>query len=107
MLTIIPNPGDEVVIAYKTEYHPKIECVTIDKVGHKYIYVGRCKFHLNGKGENPSGYELFDSYDAWTKSKQRDLNISKIKRAVSAWSFGNGLSDEALEQIAELIEVKL
>lgn len=106
MLTNIPKVGDRIVIDYNSSrLHPKYEVVKIEKVGNKYLYVDRYRFHLNGKGESVSGYELFDSVEAWEKSKQRDRNISKIKKAVSAWGFGDGLSDEDLEQICKLIEV--
>lgn len=111
MLTNIPKVGDRVVIDFNnTRTHPKHEEVVIKKIGRKYLYVdGTYKdygFHLNGKGATISGYELFDSVEAWEKSKQRDRNITKIKKAVSAYGFGDGLSDEDLEMICKLIEVK-
>lgn len=113
MLTNIPKLGDQVVIAYNnTRTHPKFETATIKKIGRKYLYVvashewQEYAFYMDGKGATVSGYELFDNQEAYEKSLQRDRNITKIKDEVERWSFGNGLSDETLEQILELIEVK-
>ena len=110
MLTIKPQVGDRVLVVYTKDYssrtsRPK-ELLPVEKVGTKYLWVNGDKFEFNGKGgSGNTGYELFDSEEAYSRHLQRDRNISKIKKAVSAYSFGDGLSDEDLEQIIKLIEV--
>ena len=93
MLTTTPKVGDRVVIDFNnTRTHPKHEEVVIKKIGRKYLYVdGTYKdygFHLNGKGATISGYELFDSVEAWEKSKQGIKQISEDRRqSIAIHSF--------------------
>jgi len=81
MLTATPKVGDRVVIDYNNvRPHPKYEEVTVQKVGNKYLPVDRYRFHLNGKGESVSGYELFDSVEAWGKASNAIAISPKSKR---------------------------
>ncbi len=108
MLTTTPQVGDHVYAVYTRDYssrtaRPK-KLLPVDKVGTKYLWVNGRKFEFNGKGN--TGYELFDSEEAYDRHLQRNRNITKMKNTVSAYGFGDGLSDEDLEQIIRLIEVK-
>lgn len=110
MLTNIPKVGDHVLLIARNEnYRMKSELrlLPVEKIGSKYLTVshyGRLKqFPFTGIKDN---YELWDSVEAYDLHLQRDRHITKIKKAVSAYSFGDGLSDEDLEQICKLIEVK-
>lgn len=111
MLTIKPQVGDRVIAVYTRDFSSRtcrpVVSVTVEKVGKKYLWIDGDKFEFDGRGAgNTTGYELFDSEEAYSRHLQRDRNITKIRQAVSSYSFGYGLSDEALEQIVELIEVK-
>ncbi len=111
MLTTTPKVGDHVYAVYTRDYssrtaRPK-KLLPVDKVGTKYLWVDGNKFEFNGRGgSGNTGYELFDSEEAYNRHLQRNRNITRIKKAVSAWGFGDGLSDEGVEQIIRLIEVK-
>lgn len=111
MLTSIPKVGDRVLLIDRNDNRrqrdePKL--LPVDKVGSKYLTItqhGRPKqFPFTGIRDN---YELWDSQEAYDRHLQRDRHITKIKKAVSVYNFGDGLSDEDLEQICKLIEAKL
>jgi hypothetical protein len=109
MLTKSVSKGDRVLLVDRNDnrrqrVEPKL--LPVEKVGLKYLTIsqyGRPKqFPFTGIRDN---YELWDSQEAYDRHLQRDRNITKIKKAVSAYSFGDGLSDEDFEQIIKLIEV--
>lgn len=108
MLTKIPKVGDRVlVVETKTHRDTTPQTVPVEKVGKKYLYVLGEKFDLTGKHVHSFAcYSLWDSQEAYDRHFQRRRNITRIKDIVSKWDFGNGLSDEDLEQIANLMEVK-
>lgn len=107
MLTITPKVGDRVLVVKKYgKGDRKIDFFPIEKVGRQYLTITiyrPIKFGFDGQNAD---YEMFESQEAYEASLQRDRNITKIKRTVEPWSFGHGLSDETLEQILELMEVK-
>jgi hypothetical protein len=110
MLTSIPKVGDLVLLIDRNEgwrMKSELKLSPVEKVGSKYLTIshyGRLKqFPFTGIRDN---YELWDSQEAYERHLQRDRNITRIKKAVSVYGFGDGLSDEDLEQIINLIEVK-
>ena len=109
MLTKTPKVGDEVFIICTRKYRDDAPCtVPIEKVGRKYLFVLGEKFDFTGKhvSDFPS-YSLWDNQEAYKRHIQRGETVAKIYKLVSAHDFGNGLSNETLEQILELIEGKL
>ena len=108
MLTKTPKQGDQVLIVQKYGTGDRrIGFYPIEKVGRQYLtimFYGRpVKFGFDGQNGD---YELFETGEAFSKLLQRERNILQIKQAVSTYRFGNGLSDETLEQISQLIEGK-
>lgn len=107
MLIKTPKLGDEVLIVQKHgKGDRRVGLYPIEKVGRQYLTVTiyrPVKFGFDGQS---AYYEMFESQEAYEKSLQRDRNITKIKREVELRSFGDGLSDETLEKILELIEGK-
>lgn len=106
MLTKTPKVGDKVFVVCTRKYRDDAPR-TIEKVGRKYLFVLGEKFDFTGKHVNdfPS-YSLWDNQEAYKRHIQRGENKAKIYKLVSAHGFGNGLSNETLEQILELIEGK-
>ena len=104
MLTKTPKVGDEVFIICTRNDAPCT--VPIEKVGRKYLFVLGEKFDFTGKhvSDFPS-YSLWDNQEAYKRHIQRGENKAKIYKLVSAHDFGNGLSNETLEQILELLKV--
>lgn len=102
MLTTIPKLGDLVFVTQTQNCHPSsvLGWKPIEKVGRQYLTVMSKKFGFDGRN---AAFELWDSQEAYERYLQRDRNIIKIKQAVNVWNFGNGLSDEALEQILDLL----
>ena len=108
MLTATPKQGGEVLIVEtRTHRDTSPRTVPIEKVGKKYLYVLGEKFDFTGRhiSDFPH-YSLWDSQDVYDRVVQRRRNIKKIIGIVVANGFGNGLSDEILEQIIELIKVE-
>jgi len=108
MLTKIPKQGDQVLVIQKYGTGDRrLGFYPIEKVGRQYLtimFYGRpVKFGFDGQN---GYYELFETEEAYSKLLQREHNILQIKQAVSNYRFGNGLSDETLEQILQLIEGK-
>jgi len=105
MLTTIPKLGDLVFVTQTQNYHQSsvIGWKPIEKVGRQYLSVMSKKFGFDGRN---AAFELWDGQEAYERYLKRDRNIIKIKQAVNVWNFGNGLSDEVLEQILNLVEVK-
>jgi hypothetical protein len=108
MLTKTPKQGDEVLIVCTRKYRDETPRLRqIEKVGRKYLFVCGEKFDFTGKhvSDYPS-YSLWDSQEAYDRHIQRGKNKAKIFKLVSAHDFGNGLSDETLDQILQLINGK-
>ena len=108
MLTTTPKQGDRVLVVqnWSRNSNAVIGLEPIEKIGRKYITITMFRpVQFTFDGAN-SDYELFDNQEAYDRHLQRDRDISKIKNIVSVWKFGDGLTDETLNQILELIEVK-
>lgn len=107
MLTNIPKVGDRVLVVQKHgKGDRRIDFFPIEKVGRQYLTISiyrPIKFGFDGQNAD---YEMWESQEAYEASLQRNRNITKIKKTVSAYGFGDGLSDEDLEMICKLIEVK-
>ena len=107
MLTKIPKQGDQVFMVCTRKYQDVApQTVPVEKVGRKYLYVLGEQFDFTGKHVDDWFYSLWDSQEAYDRHIQRGKNKAKISKLVSSHDFGNGLSDETLEQILQLIEGK-
>lgn len=108
MLTITPKKGDEVLIV-ETRTHrdtfPKT--VQVELVGKKYLHVLGEKFDFEGRHvSNFPCYSLWDSQEAYDRTQLRRRNIVKIQKIVIECGFLSGLSDERLQEILDVLEVK-
>ena len=108
MLTTTPKQGDRVLVVPKSWRNDReSKLLPVEKVGRKWLYVElqgvKQQFSFEGRNE---WFELWDSREAYDLIVQRGRRIAKIKIVVSASKFGDGLTDETLDQILGLIKVE-
>ena len=108
MLTNIPKVGDRVLIIETRSHRPNPQTAVIDKVTKKFIYCCGKKFDLEGRHVDsfPCFALLDGDFSSYQEEEKRDRLISKIKIIANTHRFGEALSTESLEAIAQLMEVQ-